>query len=212
MLYKRSAVRFSPQVTSQAEIVFQGLSKFDGKLKDISKHAAFFYTDASSADSSKCFLRLQTLGKEYYSRGTVIRKDARGIVLHLENWFPVFSELVKQDVFSGGSTLNQILNYKKNVKEIESAAKLHARQKLVNCWEKFNCGKENFCAAGTHAQYDGYFGGKNGGRFCAFIPDTLCKDGLTRTAADKARLCAACPHYNDIINDILSNSATSPPT
>lgn len=199
----RTVCRLKPGLHSEVEIVFEGATKANGSLGDISQYFAYINTSGTIPNIAKCFVRLQVSGKQYYSRGKVIRKDDDGIVVQLENWFPIFSELLKQDILTVSSTLGQILQYKKTKGILDEAEKMHLRQRDPNCWEVIKCGKENYCAAGTDPQYDGLFGGHNGGRFCAFIPDTLCKDGLPRNLEQKTELCAECLFYNEIINEVL---------
>ena len=206
MREKRSAHRFKPTVQSEVEIVFEGATKISGQLRDTSQYSTYVYAEGIKPDISKCFLRLQVSGHEHYSRGEVIRKEDKGIVLRLENWFPVFSDLAKQDILAKNSTLKQILQLNKNKKVLDEVEKEFIEQRKPNCWEVVNCNKESFCPAGIKVEYDGLLGGTNGGRFCAFIPETFCKDGLPRNTQKKMELCADCNFYQDILQEALPDT------
>lgn len=74
----------------------------------------------------------------------------------------------------------------------------------LNCWEYMECGREpggckvaemGVCPAATFTPADGYLGGKNGGRACAFVTGTFCDDGLQGTYRDKSKNCWDCPFY-----------------
>ena len=200
---KRSVIRFKPAIITEVEIVFEGAEKVVGGLRDVSQFSTFINVEAYLPDVSKCFLRIYIEEKEFYSRGNVIRKDEEGIVLGLENWFPVFSELARLDILSRQSTLEQILQHKKLRGVLKEAEDQHEKNRKPNCWEVLGCGKEFYCAAGKDTRFDGLLGGKNGGRFCAFVPDTMCKDGLPKDTEQKVKLCASCSFYNDILKEVL---------
>ncbi|MBF0438327.1 MAG: hypothetical protein HQL93_04310 [Magnetococcales bacterium] len=74
----------------------------------------------------------------------------------------------------------------------------------MNCWEFKKCGKENTCVAGISAKFDGYFGGKNGGRFCAFIDGTECASGKYSSSLEKfTNHCSSCDFYKKLMKDCL---------
>ncbi|MEO5333964.1 MAG: hypothetical protein H7839_18270 [Magnetococcus sp. YQC-5] len=98
----------------------------------------------------------------------------------------------------------------------EMLQKLHSKAKqedpkepqeetLLNCWEFKKCGKEKTCIAATDKKYNGYFGGKNGGRFCPFISGTECYDGSKRSTFEKLELCVKCDFYNNIVFRVFPN-------
>lgn len=75
---------------------------------------------------------------------------------------------------------------------------------IANCWEVKGCGFDRVgpgqpvCPAVTCEIADGFLGGKNGGRACFFIPDTLCGgEGLCSTE-DKEGRCAQCRFFRDL--------------
>ncbi|MBF0418381.1 MAG: hypothetical protein HQL86_09060, partial [Magnetococcales bacterium] len=90
---------------------------------------------------------------------------------------------------------------KKNTPILELAQQEFDAGRKKNCWEMVKCGRESFCEAGVAEHLDGIFGGKNGGRFCAFIAGTSCKDGLPRPDEEKIKLCASCQFYAELIRD-----------
>ncbi len=206
MTDKRSVFRFTPSAQNEVEVVFEGATKMTGKLRDISQFGAYFYADGAKPDVEKCFLRLYMHDDEYYSRGTIIRMDENGMALKLENWFPIYAKLAEQDVLSRNTTLAQILRHKSTKEVLSDAEKMFSEHAKSNCWEAMQCGKEQYCAAGTDSRYDGLLGGKNGGRFCAFIADTLCKDGVPRDTPEKAKLCNNCSFYQNILSEFLTDT------
>lgn len=206
MQEKRTVHRFTSAGHTEVEIVFVGLTKIVGSLRDSSEHSTYILTEEEPPDVAQCFLRMILAGKEYYSRGTVVRKDEKGVAIRLENWFPVFSALAMQDVLSKDSTLEQVIQSKKNKKILGQVESLFDAQRKPNCWELTRCDKESFCPAGIKTEFDGFFGGKNGGRFCAFIPETFCKDGRPRMPQEKMALCANCSFYHkEILAEIQAS-------
>ena len=76
---------------------------------------------------------------------------------------------------------------------------------MENCWEFKKCGREpggakvdekGVCPAATYEAADGFLGGKNGGRFCAFITGTFCCEN--GDAQDKEKKCEACSFFNEL--------------
>ncbi len=74
----------------------------------------------------------------------------------------------------------------------------------LNCWEFNNCGREpegakahkmGICPASIFEQANGFLGGKNGGRACAYIAGTFCSQTLAGTSRDKKKLCISCDFY-----------------
>lgn len=77
----------------------------------------------------------------------------------------------------------------------------------LNCWEFKKCGREpdgenvdelGVCTAATFEQADGFLGGKNGGRACAFIEGTLCSGEIHGTFRDKMKDCVNCSFFNHL--------------
>jgi len=73
-----------------------------------------------------------------------------------------------------------------------------------NCWEFFNCGRQivgakvdemGGCPAATDVALDGLNSGKNGGRICWSVVDTLCGGQVEGTFAQKQRLCLKCDFF-----------------
>lgn len=76
----------------------------------------------------------------------------------------------------------------------------------INCWEFKACKKENTCPAATMTEFNGYFGGTNGGRFCAFIEGTECGSGHHQSNLNKfVELCIGCEFYKTLIKECLPN-------
>jgi hypothetical protein len=74
----------------------------------------------------------------------------------------------------------------------------------LNCWEYKKCGREpggrlaaagGACPAATYEAADGYLGGRNGGRACAFVAGTFCEELLQGTYRDKSKDCWDCDFY-----------------
>ena len=75
----------------------------------------------------------------------------------------------------------------------------------LNCWEFKDCGREpggrhvaeqGVCPAARFTAADGYLGGVNGGRACAFITGTFCEEVLQGTYRDKSKDCWDCPFFH----------------
>lgn len=74
----------------------------------------------------------------------------------------------------------------------------------INCWEYSRCGREpggtrvgemGVCPATTLTSADGYLGGRNGGRACAYVAGTYCSGTVQGTYRDKSKQCQACEFY-----------------
>jgi hypothetical protein len=77
----------------------------------------------------------------------------------------------------------------------------------INCWEFNKCGRQvggnkvseiGVCPAAIAYDADGYCGGKNGGRSCAFISGTYCSGIIQGTVKDKAKDCFKCDFYQEL--------------
>lgn len=80
----------------------------------------------------------------------------------------------------------------------------------LNCWEFKKCGREpggrlaaekGVCPAAIFLPADGYLGGKNGGRACAYVTGTFCEDVLQGTYRDKSKNCWDCDFYRTLRHD-----------
>lgn len=74
----------------------------------------------------------------------------------------------------------------------------------MNCWEFKRCGREpggrlaeelGVCPAATYEAADGFLGGTNGGRACAFVAGTFCEEVLQGTYREKSKDCWDCAFY-----------------
>lgn len=74
-----------------------------------------------------------------------------------------------------------------------------------NCWEYKNCERIpggaravelGICPVYNYASADGFCGGKNGGRACAFISGSLCNGYVHGTQKDKESDCHECDFYH----------------
>ena len=75
---------------------------------------------------------------------------------------------------------------------------------LMNCWEFEHCGREpggakvkemGVCPAASKTEADGFCGGKNGGRACAYISNTYCHGIKQGSYQDKLEHCFKCEFY-----------------
>lgn len=76
-----------------------------------------------------------------------------------------------------------------------------------NCWEYKNCGRQpggdnvgelGVCPAASFTRANGYLGGQNGGRACAYITGTFCAGIIQGTYNDKAKHCDQCEFYKGL--------------
>ena len=77
----------------------------------------------------------------------------------------------------------------------------------INCWQFKNCGREpdgaktdslGVCPAATLVVADGFLGGVNGGRACAYITGTFCGGKIQGTHKDKEKHCGSCDFYKEL--------------
>jgi hypothetical protein len=77
----------------------------------------------------------------------------------------------------------------------------------LNCWEFRKCGREpggrlaaehGVCPAASLSAADGYLGGRNGGRACAFVAGTFCEGLFQGTYRDKSKDCWDCTFYRTL--------------
>jgi len=79
-----------------------------------------------------------------------------------------------------------------------------------NCWEFRKCGREiggkhseefGVCPAANNVEADGFCDGKNGGRACRYVLNTLC-DGVCQTTYEKKDgACCDCEFRKQLKND-----------
>lgn len=76
--------------------------------------------------------------------------------------------------------------------------------KKQNCWEFKKCGREfggdkvkelGICPAATFTKANGFCGGDNGGRACAYVTGTFCSGTIQGTHKDKEKMCGECEFY-----------------
>jgi len=77
----------------------------------------------------------------------------------------------------------------------------------MNCWEFRGCGREpggrrvpelGVCPAAEFAAADGFLGGRNGGRACAFVAGTYCDDAVQGNFRSKLQQCWGCSFYREL--------------
>ena len=75
---------------------------------------------------------------------------------------------------------------------------------MTNCWEFKKCGREaggskalelGVCPAYTFTPANGFCGGKNAGRGCAYVAGTFCGGVVQGNASAKEKNCAECEFY-----------------
>ena len=77
----------------------------------------------------------------------------------------------------------------------------------MNCWEFKKCGRQEggakvsemgICPASSFTKADGFLGGKNAGRGCAYVTGTFCNAAIQGTAKDKEKKCGECEFYAEL--------------
>lgn len=76
----------------------------------------------------------------------------------------------------------------------------------MNCWECMGCGRhiqndKGICPATVDARLDGIYGGKNAGRACWLVKDTLCGGRSDGKFKDKIKKCSNCGFYNRVMKE-----------
>lgn len=78
----------------------------------------------------------------------------------------------------------------------------------MNCWEYSGCGREQggararemgVCPAASLTSCDGFLGGRNGGRACAYVAGTYCSGTVQGTYQDKTKQCRQCGFYQRLM-------------
>ncbi len=81
---------------------------------------------------------------------------------------------------------------------------LESRQ-ILNCWEFKKCGREpggenvpeyGICPVTIYTDADGYLGGNNAGRACAFVTGTFCDNRFQGAYSEKEKNCLKCEFFN----------------
>jgi rhodanese-related sulfurtransferase len=90
------------------------------------------------------------------------------------------------------------------------------KQQKLNCWEFKKCGREpggenvpeyGVCPASIYTEADGFLGGKNAGRACAFVTGTFCDERFQGSYAEKEKNCTSCDFYR-ILKDELGEQVS----
>ena len=77
----------------------------------------------------------------------------------------------------------------------------------MNCWEFKKCGRQHgghhvhdlgVCPASMEQRLDGVHGGKNAGRSCWVVAETLCQGDVQGTYAKKFQNCNTCDFYQTV--------------
>ena len=80
----------------------------------------------------------------------------------------------------------------------------------INCWEFMDCGRQTngsktadlgVCPASIEIKAHGINEGKNGGRACWAIPETLCGGDRQGSFAEKVDDCLKCKFYHLILEE-----------
>ena len=83
----------------------------------------------------------------------------------------------------------------------------------LNCWQFMGCGKQVNkdpsscststcqCPASIETSYDGVHGGKNAGRVCWFVLQTLCYGSVQKTYEQKYQTCSGCDFYRSVVDE-----------
>ncbi|MCP4686669.1 MAG: PAS domain-containing protein [Desulfobacterales bacterium] len=75
------------------------------------------------------------------------------------------------------------------------------------CWEYKGCGREpggmksarlGVCPAATFSDSDGFLGGKNAGRACAFVRGSFCGGGIQAALTEKKKDCEKCDFFRKL--------------
>ncbi|MBF0135717.1 MAG: hypothetical protein H7833_14375 [Magnetococcus sp. DMHC-1] len=186
----------------EADIIYEGAYKTVGYLREITSSTCLFEIDNMFPVGTKCFVKINFNSVVIYSRGKVFKNIASGSHIKLENFVSIFNEITQEIKLSNKSTLEKLVISKKINHVMRKSGCINVNNKK-NCWEYNACGKEDRCPAGISCEHDGVFGGKNGGRFCAFIDGTLSKDDLNIEFDDKfTNHCSRCCFFEEIKKDI----------
>ncbi len=80
----------------------------------------------------------------------------------------------------------------------------------TNCWEFKKCGREpggrrngpsGTCPAATDERLDGVHSGKNAGRTCWALSNTLCENNAQTDFAQRFKDCHACDFFKAVVKE-----------
>jgi hypothetical protein len=80
----------------------------------------------------------------------------------------------------------------------------------LNCWEYIRCGREPYgarvaelgvCPAAMERKADGFNGGKNAGRVCWAIANTLCGGKVQGSLVEKLTDCMECEFFKSVCEE-----------
>ncbi|MBF0176662.1 MAG: hypothetical protein HQL63_07435 [Magnetococcales bacterium] len=175
----------------------------DGTLLDLNVGAASISMDDTSKtdiDNGIFYIKFILDNDETIrSRATLHLRHDRGAVFLLERGLVLFEIISRIHALSARSTIDRIVSTRKFRAVVEQRKAI--QKPKMNCWEFKACGREKHCPAGRNEDYDGILGGKNGGRFCAFVPGTLSRDYAVRTQEGKFSECVGCEFYKELLED-----------
>ncbi len=86
--------------------------------------------------------------------------------------------------------------------------------KKRNCWEYMNCGRNpgghaaagsGVCPVSLHEELNGVHGGKNAGRACWAVDDSLCPEVQRESQQKKFSGCWKCEFYHSVKNEERSS-------
>lgn len=86
--------------------------------------------------------------------------------------------------------------------------------KKLNCWEHMKCGRQpgghsatasGVCPVSVYEALNGVHGGKNAGRACWTIDNSLCPELMRETPAKKFSGCWKCSFYHRVKNEERSS-------
>lgn len=112
--------------------------------------------------------------------------------------FDSWSQLMIDDL---GPAVRPYLKYLLQLSLLEVYQKNGPRDEKKNCWEFTNCGRQSdgervkeygICPAFMETRLNGIHGGKNGGRACWIVKDTLCNGKIQGRFQEKFRNCKLC--------------------
>lgn len=189
-------------------LTLRGLQTCAGELGGINPKTATLAVSCGPQTGTRCFLRVGVNGDELYSRGEILGTCNGRVTVQLENGLSLFRKIARFEALLEVSTLKKLQKTQATFRILEEIKKKPGLvgKRRPNCWEVSRCGKEFYCPAGVSTQYDGLFGGQNGGRFCAFVDQTLCKDGRPVGQERKLKICASCFFFQEILRDATSSS------
>ncbi|MBF0109255.1 MAG: hypothetical protein HQL76_08775 [Magnetococcales bacterium] len=190
----------------------KGAQTLEGMLERLSGRTATLSLRGDLTQGQRCYVRFDADGNELYSRAMVLSSEAGNVMVWLENGVSIFEKIARLDALAESSSLKrlQMAQTVQRILEVPAGTPKNSHSSRRNCWEVNQCGKEHYCAAGISTQFDGYLGGRNGGRFCAFIDETLCKDGRPLAGEKKLKKCAECLFFQELLREATTDFATDP--